>query len=111
MSSLNYMVGVFYTITVLHVPKQFKKNLKNRSLIGIRTNRSVGDCLSLCLNCEDLGSFMVTVSCFHHCRVPYNYLIIILLEEHASNILDLFCVSVSPQSIQTSGILGATPQK
>lgn len=97
MSSLNYMVGVFYTITVLHVPKQFKKNLKNRSLIEIRTNRSVGDCLSLCS--EDLGSFMVTVSCFHHCRVPYNYLIIILLEEHASNISDLFCVSVSPQSI------------
>lgn len=25
MSSLNYMIGVFYTITVLHVPKQFKK--------------------------------------------------------------------------------------
>ena len=41
MSSLNYMVGVFYTITVLHVPEQLKKNLKNRSLIGIRTNRPV----------------------------------------------------------------------
>ena len=41
MASLNYMVGVFYTITVLHVPEQLKKNLKNRSLIEIRTNRPV----------------------------------------------------------------------
>lgn len=50
MSSLNYMVGAFYTISVLHAPKQFKKNLKNRCLIGIRTNGPVGDCLSSFLN-------------------------------------------------------------
>lgn len=51
LSRLNHMVGAFCTITVVNVPEEFKKNLKNRCLIEIRTNGHVGDCLFSLLNC------------------------------------------------------------